>query len=69
MDKNHEFVIEDSIWELFVKFFREVKGYENWTDDEIELSYNGDDVAEFVAWLSEETTENPVVVVISAGEK
>lgn len=69
MDKNHEFVIEDSIWDLFIKFFREVKGYENWTDDEIELSYNGDDVAEFVAWLSEETTENPVVVVISAGEK
>lgn len=69
MNQNHEFVIEDSIWDLFVKFFREVKGYENWTDDEIELSYNGDDVAEFVAWLSEETTENPVVVVISAGEK
>lgn len=69
MDKNHEFVIEDSIWDLFIKFFREVKGYENWTDDEIELSYNGDDVAEFVAWLSEETTENPVVVVIASGEK
>ena len=69
MNKNHEFVIEDSIWDLFVKFFREEKGYENWTDEEIELSYNGDDVEEFVAWLSEETTENPVVVVISAGEK
>ena len=69
MNKNHEFVNEDSIWDLFVKFFREEKGYENWTDEEIELSYNGDDVAEFVAWLSEETTENPVVVVISAGEK
>lgn len=69
MNKNHEFVIEDSIWDLFVKFFREVKGYENWTGDEIELSYNGDDVAEFVAWLSEETTENPIVVVIASGEK
>ena len=69
MDKNHEFVIENSIWDLFVQFFREEKGYENWTDDEIELSYNGDDVAEFVAWLSEATTENPVVVVIAAGEK
>ena len=69
MNKNHEFVIEDSIWDLFVKFFREVKGYENWTDDEIELSYNGDDVAEFVAWLSEETTETPIVVVIASGEK
>lgn len=69
MDKNHKFVIEDSIWDLFVKFFREEKGYENWTDEEIELSYNGDDVAEFVAWLSEETTENPIVVVIASGEK
>ena len=49
MNKNHEFVIEDSIWDLFVQFFREEKGYENWTDEEIELSYNGDDVAEFVA--------------------
>lgn len=69
MDKNHEFVIENSIWDLFVQFFREEKGYENWTDDEIELSYNGDDVAEFVAGLSEATTENPVVVVIASGEK
>lgn len=69
MNKNHEFVIEDSIWDLFVKFFREEKGYENWTDEEIELSYNGDDVAEFVAWLSEETTETPIVVVIASGEK
>lgn len=39
------------VWAKFVKFFREVKGYEDWTEDEIEASRNDDDTDEFIKWL------------------
>lgn len=41
----------DKIWGEFVKFFREEKGYADWTEDEIEYSRTDDDEVEFVLWL------------------
>ena len=41
-------------WKEFVKFFREKKGYEDWTEEEIDLSRNDDDIEQFINWLVEE---------------
>lgn len=44
--------LEDKrVWAKFVEFFRNVKGYEDWSEDEIEFSRNQDDEEEFVKWL------------------
>lgn len=59
-----ELKIGDSIWNLFTHFFRTEKGYEKWTDEQIELSYNNDDVCEFVEWLSREETKQPKTFTI-----
>lgn len=42
------------VWKYFVKFFREVKGYEDWTEEEIEGSYNNDDIESYMLWLCNE---------------
>lgn len=42
---------EQKLWEAFLTFFREVKGYTDWTDEDIALSYNKGDVEEFVNWI------------------
>ena len=42
---------DDRVWAKFVEFFREVKGYEDWSEDDIEFSRNQDDEEEFVKWL------------------
>lgn len=39
------------VWNNFVKFFREEKGYEDWTEQEIEYSYNDDDIKSYMLWL------------------
>jgi hypothetical protein len=39
------------VWKKFCYFFRNKKGYKDWTDDEIDLSRNDDDFKEFVIWL------------------
>lgn len=45
-------VYEDQkIWEAFVVFFREVKGYNDWTCEEIATSMNKDDVEEFINYI------------------
>ena len=41
-------------WKEFVKFFREEKGYEDWTEEEIDLSMNDDDIEQFINWLVKE---------------
>lgn len=46
-----EVKLEGKVWDKFVEFFREVKGYEDWTEDEIEFSRNNDDITEFLEWL------------------
>ena len=41
---------EQELWKAFTSFFRYVKGYSDWTDEEIALSMNIDDFNEFVKW-------------------
>ena len=41
----------ENIWKKFCEFFREEKGYEDWTDEEIDISRNDDDFEQFVKWL------------------
>lgn len=44
--------LEDGrVWQKFVEFFRSVKGYGDWTEQQIEDSRNQDDDEEFVKWL------------------
>lgn len=42
------------VWKKFVEFFRNEKGYADWTEDEIEDSRNDDDTTEFLEWLVKE---------------
>ena len=46
-----EVKLEGKVWEKFVEFFRHEKGYSDWTENEIELSRNNDDITEFLEWL------------------
>ena len=39
------------LWDSFKCFFREIKGYEDWTDFEISMSMNNDDVKEYIEWV------------------
>ena len=41
---------EQKLWEAFTSFFRYVKGYGDWNDEEIALSMNKDDFKEFINW-------------------
>lgn len=44
--------LEDQrIWEAFLDFFRNVKGYNDWTDEEIATSMNNDDIQEFCKYI------------------
>lgn len=44
-----------SVENLFYdEFFRKVKGYENWSDEEIAGSINKDDIEDFSKWIKEE---------------
>lgn len=43
--------VEQKLWEAFVGFFREVKGYSDWSYEEIATSMNPDDVEEFCDWI------------------
>ena len=38
------------LWESFMCFFRNVKGYSDWTDEQIALSMNNDDLKEYCEW-------------------
>ena len=42
---------EQKLWESFMAFFRYVKGYSDWTDEEIATSMNDGDVAEYIEWI------------------
>lgn len=43
--------LNGKVWKKFVEFFREEKGYSDWTEQEIEDSRNDDDITEFLEWL------------------
>lgn len=49
--------LQGKAWKEFVKFFREEKGYTDWTENEIELSMNNDDIKEFINYLLRKTGE------------
>lgn len=42
---------DERVWVKFVEFFRNVKGYDDWSEDDIEFSRNEDDEEEFIKWL------------------
>ena len=42
---------DQKLWESFLAFFRNVKGYANWTDEQIALSMCDDDVDEYIEWV------------------
>lgn len=42
---------EQKLWESFMAFFRNIKGYDTWTDEEIATSMNNDDLKEYIEWL------------------
>jgi len=41
---------KQKLWESFMAFFRYVKGYEDWTDEQIAISMNNDDLKEYIEW-------------------
>lgn len=44
---------EQKLWESFVAFFKYIKGYNDWTDEEIARSMNNDDIKEYIEWVKE----------------
>lgn len=42
---------EQYLWNSFVYFFRNVKGYSDWTDEQIAISMNNDDLKEYCKWV------------------
>ena len=42
---------KQKLWESFMAFFRYVKGYEDWTDEQIATSMNNDDLKEYIEWV------------------
>lgn len=44
----------EKVWKKFCEFFRQVKLYSDWTDEEIDYSRNDDDIEEFIIWLVNE---------------
>ena len=42
---------EQYLWNSFVYFFRNIKGYEDWTDEQIAISMNNDDLKEYCKWV------------------
>lgn len=43
----------ETLWEDFMLFFRTEKGYEDWTDEQIALSVNQDDIDEFCKFIKD----------------
>lgn len=42
---------DQKLWESFLSFFRNVKGYLDWTDEEIATSINNDDLKEYCEYV------------------
>ena len=42
---------EQKLWESFKAFFRYVKGYTDWTGEEIATSMNNGDLKEYCEWV------------------
>lgn len=46
--------LNGKVWKKFCEFFREEKGYDDWTEEEIDYSRTDDDIEEFMLWLVKE---------------
>lgn len=55
------------VWKKFVEFFRYEKGYEDWTEQEIEDSRNDDDTTEFLEWLVNRCEQKMLVKLEDGG--
>ena len=49
-----EVMLEGKVWDKFVWFFQHVKGYNDWSEQDIENSRVNDDITEFIEWLVDE---------------
>lgn len=56
MEKNLE--LENKIYDAFYKFFRDEKGYKTWSNEDIDISINDDDLLEFIAYIFRFTTRD-----------
>lgn len=54
--------LNGKVWKKFVEFFRYEKGYEDWTEQEIEDNRNDDDITEFLVWLVNKAEEAKIVL-------
>ena len=43
--------INNKIIELFFIYFKDIKGYQDWSDNEILFSYNDDDIKDFLNFI------------------
>lgn len=48
---SYDDLMVQAVWEVFCIFFRVEKGYEDWTDEQIALSINEDDIDEFCLFI------------------
>jgi len=49
-----EVMLEGKVWDKFVWFFQHVKGYNDWSEQDIEDNRVNDDITEFIEWLVDE---------------
>lgn len=43
--------INNKIIELFFIYFKDIKGYQDWSDNEILFNYNDDDIKDFLNFI------------------
>lgn len=59
--------LEQAIWEDFMLFFRTIKCYDDWTDEEIATSVNEDDIDEYCKFIKDHLVYNKRGKVINNG--
>lgn len=59
--------LNGKVWKKFVEFFRNEKGYDDWTEQEIEDSRNDDDITEFLEWLVKKSDTKMLVKLEDGG--
>lgn len=64
MSENN-FIFSEGAWKLFLDYFRFEACHDDWTDEQIEMSCNNDDIIDFLKWFLREKTEEPTTVVLS----
>lgn len=50
--------LDEDLWEEFTDWFRFEQCHDDWTDDEINISLNEDDIEEFIEYLKERDDED-----------